>query len=148
VTKFTSETFKIFGIAISFSEMGHAEVSDKCPSFVNHWVESKGTWEFLTTQEAMIRLGQFIVLYSAVAGIFYYFARRSAIKWLKYIPLFFSFVIAIYLSFEFIPHGDPCSHYVWLKETPETLLWIQLFFDAVLLFVPIALLSALKKKNT
>jgi len=124
-----------------------AEVSDKCPSFVNHWVESQGTWDFLTTQEAMMRLGQFILLYLAVAGIFYYFARRSQIRWLKYIPLFFSVVIGTYLIFEFIPHGDPCSHYVWLKETPETLLWIQLFFDAVLLFVPIALLSALKSKK-
>ncbi len=139
---------KVFIIAIFSACSTIAEVSDKCPSFVNHWVESAGSWDFLTTQEAMIRLAQFIVLYLAVAGIFYFFARRSSIKWLKYIPLVFSIIIAVYLAFEFIPHGDPCSQYLWLKETPETLLWIQLLFDAVLLFIPVTLLSVLKNKKS
>ena len=124
-----------------------AEVADKCPLFVNSWVESEGSWNFLPPQEALNNLIYFALTYTLKAVGFYLVATFFKKRWLRFIPPVFTILIALFLILDFIPQSEPCSHYFWMREIPENLLWIQIGHDVVLLLVPLLLSIILLRKK-
>ncbi len=137
----------LFSILFGFSS-AYAEVSDKCPAFVSQWIEEEGAWNFLSTNEAIIRLIIFTSVYSAIAVGLFFLIRRSKRNWIKFVPLVVAILIGTFLFFDFLKpiQGDPCSNYFLLQEMPAELYRIQIAFDFILFLIPLVLFSVLLRK--
>lgn len=128
----------------------NAEVSDKCPAFVSRWIEDEGAWNFLSTNESIIRLIIFSSVYIAIAVGLFFLVRRSKRSWIKLVPLVVAVLIGTFLVFDFLPkpiQDDPCSNYFLLQEMPGELYRIQIAFDFILFLVPLVLFGVLWKKS-
>ncbi len=141
------KTLLLAAVLLLSSRYSQAEVLDKCPAFVNTWNDADGVYYLLSANEAILRLVKFSAIYSSIAVLLYFVAQKAKRKWIPYLSMLFTLLIAIFFVTDFVPQDDPCSHYVFLREIPENLYGIQLISEFVLLIVPTVLSLALYRKN-